>query len=47
MNRADLVYAVCHLLGMRPQEVGAEPLQEGNELPRSASDNEKKAPSNV
>ncbi|MBL8571902.1 MAG: methylenetetrahydrofolate reductase [NAD(P)H] [Phreatobacter sp.] len=22
MNRADLVYAICHLLGMRPQEAG-------------------------
>jgi methylenetetrahydrofolate reductase (NADPH) len=27
MNRADLVYAVCHLLGLRPQaDVGAQPL---------------------
>ena len=24
MNRADLVYAVCHLLGLRPQAVAAE-----------------------
>src|SRR5436305_4452797 len=37
MNRADLVYAVCHLLGMRPKEIEAQPLQGGNELPRSTS----------
>jgi len=32
MNRADLVYAVCHLLGLRPcQEGGALPLSIGEE----------------
>ncbi|HEY9213749.1 MAG TPA: methylenetetrahydrofolate reductase, partial [Ancylobacter sp.] len=24
LNRADLVYAVCHLLGIRPPQAGAE-----------------------
>jgi methylenetetrahydrofolate reductase (NADPH) len=35
MNRADLVYAVCHLLGLRPGngvEVGS--LRSDGELPR-------------
>ena len=25
LNRADLVYAICHLLGLRPEPVGAPP----------------------
>jgi len=25
MNRADLVYAVCHLLGLRPQSKARDP----------------------
>ena len=34
MNRADLVYAVCHLLGLRPQ---SSPLPAGERVPaRSA-----------
>ncbi len=33
MNRADLVYAVCHLLGLRPsQELGALPLPCGERV---------------
>jgi methylenetetrahydrofolate reductase (NADPH) len=33
MNRADLVYAVCHLLGLRPSnEDGALPLPEGERV---------------
>ena len=32
MNRADLVYAVCHLLGLRPDELGALPLPVGRGL---------------
>jgi methylenetetrahydrofolate reductase (NADPH) len=33
MNRADLVYAVCHLLGLRPHpEHGALPLPEGERV---------------
>jgi methylenetetrahydrofolate reductase (NADPH) len=35
MNRADLVYAVCHLLGLRPcSDVEAGPLRGDSELPR-------------
>jgi hypothetical protein len=26
MNRADLVYAICHLLGLRPTTAEAEPV---------------------
>jgi methylenetetrahydrofolate reductase (NADPH) len=34
MNRADLVYAICHLLGLRPL---ASPLPAGERVPaRSA-----------
>jgi hypothetical protein len=33
MNRADLVYAICHLLGLRPvQELGALPLRAGERM---------------
>ncbi len=33
MNRADLVYAVCHLLGLRPHpELGAPPLPAGERV---------------
>ncbi len=28
MNRADLVYAICHLLGLRPQHEAAEASEE-------------------
>ncbi|MGH6816319.1 MAG: methylenetetrahydrofolate reductase, partial [Hyphomicrobiaceae bacterium] len=26
LNRADLVYAICHLLGLRPRRVGLKPV---------------------
>jgi methylenetetrahydrofolate reductase (NADPH) len=33
MNRADLVYAVCHLLGLRPDHAdGALPLPAGERV---------------
>jgi methylenetetrahydrofolate reductase (NADPH) len=39
MNRADLVYAVCHLLGLRPDHnVEPETLPTGSELPRPAGE---------
>jgi methylenetetrahydrofolate reductase (NADPH) len=28
LNRADLVYAICHLLGLRPAADGATPAKE-------------------
>jgi methylenetetrahydrofolate reductase (NADH) len=38
MNRADLVYAVCHLLGLRPgQEQGRGTLQADSTLPAAAT----------
>jgi methylenetetrahydrofolate reductase (NADPH) len=40
MNRADLVYAVCHLLGLRP-------CQETHPQSLPAAEREEKAPSNV
>jgi hypothetical protein len=40
MNRADLVYAVCHLLGLRP-------CREHGELPFPAGEKEKKVQGNV
>jgi methylenetetrahydrofolate reductase (NADPH) len=33
MNRADLVYAVCHLLGLRPREEGAPAMMSGERAP--------------
>jgi methylenetetrahydrofolate reductase (NADPH) len=46
MNRADLVYAVCHLLGLRPcQEVAAEPSRA--EDPLTSGVREKKVQHNV
>jgi methylenetetrahydrofolate reductase (NADH) len=48
MNRADLVYAVCHLLGLRPcQDVEAGPLHSDSELPRPSGGREKGARASV
>jgi methylenetetrahydrofolate reductase (NADPH) len=39
MNRADLVYAVCHLLGLRPhQEIDHQPRPDAGELPLPAGE---------
>jgi methylenetetrahydrofolate reductase (NADPH) len=39
MNRADLVYAVCHLLGLRPtREIGRESTNEHGALPLPAGE---------
>jgi methylenetetrahydrofolate reductase (NADPH) len=40
MNRADLVYAICHLLGLRPS---AEPRHAGAGLPSAVSIGERRA----
>jgi methylenetetrahydrofolate reductase (NADPH) len=50
MNRADLVYAVCHLLGLRPGESGQsnpKPVTEAGELPLPGGEKEKKVQGNV
>ncbi len=38
LNRADLVYAICHILGVRPRSGDARPSEKGNdhEHPRTA-----------
>jgi methylenetetrahydrofolate reductase (NADPH) len=38
MNRADLVYAICHLLGLRPSQANGTPRQSHKEIERAESD---------
>jgi hypothetical protein len=38
MNRADLVYAICHLLGLRPNQAHITPSQSHQEKVRASSD---------
>ena len=38
MNRADLVYAICHLLGLRPNRASGALRQSGKEKERASSD---------
>jgi len=38
MNRADLVYAICHLLGLRPNQAHITPSQSHKEKVRASSD---------
>jgi methylenetetrahydrofolate reductase (NADPH) len=48
MNRADLVYAVCHLLGLRPgHDVEAGSPESNDERPLSAGERDKKVQGNV
>jgi methylenetetrahydrofolate reductase (NADPH) len=48
MNRADLVYAICHLLGLRPgPEVAPDPFRADGERPLPPGEREKKVQSNV
>jgi len=35
MNRADLVYAICHLLGLRPDDGAARPVKAAAEKERA------------